>query len=81
MTGPYNIAQEVVNELDRAQKMFGRIHNPHEALAIIREEYKEFEEEVFRHNLTKMRDCRSQMRAELIQLAAMCLRTIHDCID
>lgn len=67
--------------MDRACGLFGSIHNPHEALGVIREEYKEFEEEVFAYNPTKNRDTRPAMRAELIQLAAMALRAIHDCID
>jgi hypothetical protein len=75
------LALEVATEVVRARSMFPAIHNPHEGLAIIREEYLEFEDEVWQHNLFKNRDHRPQMRTELIQLAAMALRTILDTID
>lgn len=76
-----DLALEVAREVTRAQTMFPVITGPHEGLGIVREEYVEFEQEVFRFNLNKGRDTRPKMREELIQLAAMCLRTIHDVID
>lgn len=75
------LALEVADEVSRARSMFPAIHSPHEGLAVIREEYLEFEDEVWQHNLFKKRDHRPQMRTELIQLAAMALRTILDTID
>jgi len=72
---------EVAAEVARARSMFPAIYSPHEGLAIIREEYLEFESEVWKYNLFKNRDTRPQMRTELIQLAAMALRTILDTID
>ena len=75
------LALEVATEVARARSMFPAIYSPHEGLAIIREEYLEFEDEVWQHNLFKKRDHRPQMRTELIQLAAMALRTILDTID
>jgi hypothetical protein len=75
------LISEVGQEVARARSMFPAIYSPHEGLAIIREEYLEFEDEVWQHNLFKKRDHRPQMRTELIQLAAMCLRTILDTID
>lgn len=75
------LALEVADEVARARSMFPAIYSPHEGLAIIREEYLEFEDEVWQHNLFKKRDHRPQMRTELIQLAAMALRTILDTID
>lgn len=72
---------EVGNEVARARSMFPAIYSPHEGLAIIREEYLEFEAEVWKYNPFKNRDTRPQMRTELIQLAAMALRTILDTID
>ncbi len=71
---------EVGAELDRAQQLFEPLHSPHEGLAVIEEEFEEFKREVWKHNLTKNRDTRPQMREELIQLAAMALRTINDTI-
>ena len=77
----HKLSEEVAKEVMRAQLLFQPIYSPHEALGIIREEYAEFEQEVYRYNLNKGRDTRPAMRAELIQLAAMALRTIHDVID
>jgi hypothetical protein len=72
---------EVGDELDLACSLFPSIHSPHEALAIIEEEWEEFRKEVWKFNLVKGRDTRPAMRAELVQLMAMCLRTILDVID
>src|SRR5713226_5860293 len=68
----------VTNEAARAGAIHAPMHSPHEALGVIREEYAEFEQRVYQHNPVKGRDCRPQMREELIQLAAMCLRAIRD---
>jgi hypothetical protein len=76
-----SLATEVARELTRAQSLFPPIHSPHEGLAVIEEEWEEFKKEVWAFNLNKGRDTRPKMRAELIQLAAMCLRTINDTID
>lgn len=78
MTDFHHLAEAVRVEAERAASIHGPMNSPHEALGVIREEYKEFEEEVFDFNLAKGRDTRSKMRTELIQLAAMCLRAIHD---
>jgi len=75
------LALEVAKEVLRARSMFPKIYSPHEGLGIIREEYLEFEGEVWKYNPNKGRDTRPQMRTELIQLAAMALRTIMDVID
>src|ERR1700731_869985 len=75
------LVQEVAVELERAQSLFAPINGPHEGYGVIKEEFDEFWDEVKKYNLNKNRDTRPQMRAELIQLAAMCLRTIHDVID
>jgi hypothetical protein len=74
----YCLAEAARIEAERAASIHGPMHSPHEALGVIREEYKEFEEEVFDFNLAKGRDTRGKMRTELTQLAAMCLRAIHD---
>jgi hypothetical protein len=52
---------------------------PHGGYAVILEELDEFWEEVKKFNLPKGRDTRPNMRTELIQIAAMALRTIRDC--
>jgi hypothetical protein len=75
------LMQQVAAELTRARSLFKPIYSPHEALGIIREEYIEFEQEVFKFNLAKGRDTRPAMRKELVQLACMSLRTILDALQ
>ena len=72
---------QVEQELARARSLFKPIHSPHEGLGVVREEYIEFEKEVFAFNLAKGRDTRPAMRKELIQLATMALRTILDALE
>ena len=72
---------EVATELARARELFKPIHSPHEGLGVVREEYIEFEKEVFAFNMAKGRDTRPAMRKELIQLATMALRTILDALE
>ena len=83
MATPKEIAlmNEVATELERARSLFKPIYSPHEALGIVREEYIEFEKEVFEFNLAKGRDTRPAMRKELIQLATMALRTVLDALE
>ncbi len=81
METPKSLLNEVHRELVRAKKLFKPIHSPHEALGIIREEYIEFEKEVFEFNLAKGRDTRPEMRKELIQLATMSLRTVLEALE
>lgn len=80
-SSPMGLASEVAEELRRAQLLFPAQHSVHEALGVIREEYAEFEQEVYKFNLAKGYDTRPAMRKELIQLAAMALRAVHDVID
>ena len=72
---------EVATELARARELFKPIHSPHEGLGVVREEYIEFEKEVFAFNMAKGRDTRPAMRKELIQLATMALRTVLDALE
>ena len=75
------LMKEVSTELARARSLFKPIYSPHEALGIIREEYLEWEAEVYKFNLAKGRDTRPEMRKELVQLACMSLRTILDALE
>lgn len=61
----------VIEELQKAQKRFPKFASAHEGLAVIREEYKEFEFEVFHGSGEKALN-------EAIQLAAMATRYILD---
>ena len=73
---------EVKDEVFRAGTLFAPMNSPHEAMAVILEEYTEYQLEVFKHNTSKPdRDTRPRQREELIQLAAMCMRAILDTID
>jgi len=69
------LLKEVEIELIRATILHGHMNSAHEALGVILEEYKEFEEEVFKKASERNP---AHMREELIQLAAMCLKTIRD---
>ena len=76
------IALEIVHEAHRAGSLFPPMHSPHEAEAVIREEFDEYWDEVKKHNTSKPdRDTRPRQREELIQLAAMCMRALIDTID
>lgn len=52
-----------------------KLNSAHEALAVIREEYTEFEIQVF---LKPIMRSKSGMLHELVQIAAMCQRTAED---
>jgi hypothetical protein len=69
----HDILDEVDRELTRAQEVFPAMRSPHEASAVVREEYEEFWDEVRLKTGT-----RAGMRKELIQLAAMAVRAIED---
>ena len=79
---------EVGAELERAEKIHpahvqgsaaSPTTTPHGGYAVILEELEEFWEQAKLFNLPKNRDTRPSMRKELIQVAAMALRTIRDC--
>lgn len=67
-------------EMKRAQTLFPASDcpvrfRPHYYLGVIEEEFEEVKKEVFAFNLGKQRDTRPAMKEELVQLAAMALRT------
>lgn len=64
---------EVAAEFTRAVKKHGPMHSAHEAYAVILEEMDEFKNEVWKQGHDK-----AAMRAELVQLAAMCMRAVED---
>lgn len=68
-----SILCEVEAEFGRATKLHGPIVTPHEAYGIILEELDEFWDEVKK----KKHDLR-ELRKELVQVAAMAIRAIHD---
>lgn len=56
-------------EYERANRKFPPFHSPHEALAIIEEEFEELRQEVFKHSHQP-----SLMAKEVVQVAAMCCK-------
>lgn len=68
------ILEDVLAELARAEQQFPAMRSAHEGLAITREEYLEFEHEVFWGTPERQRE-------ECVQLAAMALRFLKDISD
>jgi hypothetical protein len=64
------ITKNIIEELESSNQKHGAFNSTHEALAVIREEYLEFEQEIF-HGKDK-----SAARQEAIQLAAMAVKFI-----
>jgi len=64
----------VEDELRSAREKYAApFHGRHEALGVIREEYKELEGEVF-----KKKPWDAELLGELVQVAAMCRRAAED---
>lgn len=72
------LLRNVKRELAFARSKFPPFNNEHEAWAVIFEEVDELWDEVRRH-----REARSKqhMKKECIQIAAMALRFIEDCLE
>ena len=66
-------------ELRRAQDRYPPMHSAHEGWGVIREEYLELEEALRMRQGDPERPAR--VRAEAIQVAAMCLRLVADVCD
>lgn len=76
------IAEEVVTEVERAMHIHKGMNSLHEAKAVIEEEFDEFWDLV-KVNPSKLSSVEQQTReiglhSELIQTAAMCVRSIID---
>lgn len=70
-------------ELGRAMKLHAPMNSPHEAYAVILEEIEEFWDDV-KINPKKLDEHEkakriAHMQMELLQIAAMCIRTTIDC--
>ena len=72
------ILKEIDMELVRAREKFKPINSAHEGYAVILEEVEEFWQQVM---LKKSLRDPEAMRKELIQIAAMAIRTLQDVID
>lgn len=72
------IVTAIVNEVERAEQLHAPINSLHEGYAVIAEELDEFWDQV----RLKARDRDSvAVRTELLQAAAMCVRTILNVCD
>lgn len=69
--------QAAQHELERACAKHPPLHSLHEAYAVILEEVEEFKAEVWKQ--TRARDALA-IHDELVQIAAMCARTVQDCL-
>jgi len=73
---------DVINEIKKEAKFamhkFKKFNSPHEGIAVLREEYLELEQEIFKNQ--KIYD-KVNMRKEAVQVATMAIRIIVDCID
>lgn len=63
---------KIIQEYKRAASKFGTFNSAHEGIAILREEYRELEDEVFWGT-------KSKMEKEAIQVGAMAIRFLVDC--
>lgn len=70
------LTAEVSHELVRACERFEPMHSPHEAIAVIHEEFRELQEHVYRNTGRT-----PAAMIEAVQLAAMALRYVLDLGD
>jgi NTP pyrophosphatase (non-canonical NTP hydrolase) len=73
MTNDFSFICAVVEEVNRAMRKHAPMYSAHEAYAVILEEVDELWDEV-----RKKTHDPSAMRAELVQIAAMCCRAAND---
>ncbi len=78
-----NVATEILQEVAQSRDFHGGHTSIHESMGIILEEWDEYRAEVALHNPRKgpTRDRRVQIRKELIDIAASCLKAVVDVID
>ena len=68
-----DIYSEIKKELDSANNKFPQFKSTHEAYAVILEELDEFWDEVKKKNPDY-----KNMKTELVQISAMCIKTIQN---
>lgn len=68
-----DIYEEIKKELDDANLKFPPFKSTHEAYAVIKEEFEEIWDEVKKKNPDYL-----NMKKELIQICAMCVKTIEN---
>lgn len=73
-----DLLQEIGDEVARAESLHAPINSAHEGYSVILEELDEFWEQV---RMKRAARDPEKMRRELIETAAMCVRTIRDVVD
>lgn len=77
------MCEEISEEVARARNLHPPFHSLHEAKAVIEEEFEEFWDEVKvnpkKLTATQIEERNAHLREELVQLAAMAVRTLVDC--
>lgn len=70
-----SVLNDIDHEVDRAVAKHGHYNSPHEAYGVLLEEVDEFFDEVRKQKADVSKE---NMRKELTQIAAVCVRAIHD---
>ena len=71
-----DIYNDVQEEYQQAIKRYDKFHSPHEGYAVLLEEVRELEAEVFKNHKTRSE---ADMYKEAKQVAAMAIRFMFDC--
>ena len=72
------VLRQIGDEVAKAENLHAPINSAHEGYSVILEELDEFWEQV---RLKRANRDPEKMRQELIETAAMCVRTIRDVVD
>lgn len=67
-----------VTELNRATALHGAFHSAHEGYSVIKEEFEELWDEIKKRKENRNPEA---LKEEAVQLAAMALRFIVDCVE
>lgn len=70
------VAMDMVQECERASAKFPALHSFHEAFGVLKEEVDEIWDEI-----KQKEQSHERIKAEAIQVGAMCIRLIIDLID
>ena len=77
----FKILSEIDAEATRACELHGPMHSLHEAYGVIKEEFEEWWEEVKKNpkklSTLEAANRRQALKEEMIQMAAMCVKTIE----
>lgn len=74
----YEVVNDVLEEIERANRKYPPMRSAHEGISVIREEVLELEKEVFIKQADRDPD---RMKQEAIQVAAMAMKFLMDICD